>query len=513
MVKFFVGTFLASAILWGQVRPEDQVAVAQAKAHFQANAGAYGLGADNQLKEKKSRRDPQGVTHIRFSQYFRNVSVFEGDAIAHVGPGGEVTVTDSIQKGLTIGVSPRVGRGVALNIASTGLGLRGKPDVESGDLQVLARGERSAVERLVWHFKIAVENDVDEPGHWDIFVDAVTGAVVWSFDSLETTAAVGAGLTMFSGNVNLDTNFTGTTYTLLDTTRANNRTVDMRNKQGGSGVLVDDPANQFGNNIADSSDPDTAAADAHFGMMKTWDYYKNTFGRNGIDGAGKSTYSRVHFGRNYQNAYWSNSCFCMTYGDGGSTFLPLVSLDVAGHEMTHGVTERESGLTYSGESGGLNEATSDIFGTLVEYYAGNAQDTGDYWIGERIYRANWSGGIFTQNKALRYMDDPAKDGRSPACWSSNLGTLDVHYSSGPANHMFYLLANGGTSKCNGNNVSSIGRPKAGAIWYKALTDYMTSSTNYHGGRTAALNAATALYGAGSPEYNAVAAAFSAINVQ
>jgi Zn-dependent metalloprotease len=110
------------------------------------------------------------------------------------------------------------------------------------------------------------------------------------------------------------------------------------------------------------------------------------------------------------------------------------------------------------------------------------------------------------------MDDPAKDTKSPACWYSGVGSLDVHYSSGPNNHMFYLLANGGTSKCNGQGVTGIGNAKAAAIWYKAIADYMTASTNYRGAKTACLNAATALYGAGSAEYSAVVAAYAAINV-
>jgi Zn-dependent metalloprotease len=110
------------------------------------------------------------------------------------------------------------------------------------------------------------------------------------------------------------------------------------------------------------------------------------------------------------------------------------------------------------------------------------------------------------------MDDPFKDTRSPACWSSTLKNLDVHYSSGPNNHMFYLLANGGTSKCNGQSVTGIGRGEAARIWYDAVTNRMTASTNYAGARTACLAAAAALYGSGSTERNAVAAAYSAINV-
>jgi Zn-dependent metalloprotease len=110
------------------------------------------------------------------------------------------------------------------------------------------------------------------------------------------------------------------------------------------------------------------------------------------------------------------------------------------------------------------------------------------------------------------MDDPAKDGRSPACWYSGVGSLNVHYSSGPNNHMYYLLSNGGTSRCNSQVVTGIGNDRAARVWYKAISDYMTSSTDYHGARTAALNAATTLYGAGSTEYNAVNAAFAGINV-
>jgi len=207
----------------------------------------------------------------------------------------------------------------------------------------------------------------------------------------------------------------------------------------------------------------------------------------------------------------------MTYGDGdGTTFTPLVSLDVAGHEMSHGVTSRTAGLVYSRESGGLNEATSDIFGTMVEFYASNANDPGDYLIGEEIYRAGVNG--------LRNMVNPSSDGRSADCWYSGVANLDVHYSSGVANHFYYLLAQGTTAgnpskTCVAGNtrvatgngtLAGIGRAKAEKIWYRALTVYMTTSTTYAGARTATLNAARDLYGAGSATQNAVAAAWTAV---
>jgi Zn-dependent metalloprotease len=226
--------------------------------------------------------------------------------------------------------------------------------------------------------------------------------------------------------------------------------------------------------------------------------------------------SSVHYDVNYVNAYWDGTQ--MVYGDGDGVDASNLarSMDETAHELTHAVTENESNLIYSGESGGLNEATSDIFGTAVEFYAANSSDVGDYLIGEKI-------NINGDGTPLRYMDKPSKDGGSKDSWSSTLGNLDVHYSSGPANHFFYLLSEGSGAKTingvsynsptsNGSTVTGIGRAKAVQIWYKALTTYMTSTTNYKGARTATLNAASSLYGASSAEYAAVNAAWAAVNV-
>ncbi|MFE7713392.1 M4 family metallopeptidase, partial [Streptomyces sp. NPDC057486] len=218
----------------------------------------------------------------------------------------------------------------------------------------------------------------------------------------------------------------------------------------------------------------------------------------------------------YVNAFWSDSCFCMTYGDGAGNAKPLTSIDVGAHEMTHGVTSNTAGLIYSGESGGLNEATSDIFAAAVEFWADNASDEGDYLVGEKI-------DIRGNGTPLRYMDKPSKDGKSADAWYSGLGSIDVHYSSGPANHWFYLASEGsGVKTVNGVDydsptsdglpVTAIGRDAAAKIWYKALTTYMTSSTNYAAARTATLQAAADLYGLGSDTYMNTANAWAAINV-
>jgi len=232
-------------------------------------------------------------------------------------------------------------------------------------------------------------------------------------------------------------------------------------------------------------------------------------------------YSRVHYGSNYNNAFWQGTCFCMTYGDGdGTSMKSLISMDVAGHEMAHGVTATSAKLIYTGESGGLNEGTSDIFGAMVEHFSANGTDVADYLIGERIVGSKITRGY------LRNMVNPSDDGASADCWHSGVGKLDVHLSSGVTNHLFYLLAEGTTGgqpsrtcrstdariASGSDTVQGVGRQKAERIWYRALTVYMTSSTNFAGARQATIKAATDLHGANAPEVAAVMAAWSAVNV-
>jgi Zn-dependent metalloprotease len=378
--------------------------------------------------------------------------------------------------------------------------------------------------RLAWRTDAVALDARGNPVARTVLTDATTGVRIDAWDRLES--ASGDGRSLYGGTVPLETTPSGSSYQLKDPTRGGTYTGDAANRTDlclpavcvtrAPAKVFTDSDNHWGSGT--TSDRATAAVDAQYGTDVTWDYFKNVHGRNGIAGDGKGSYNRVHYGNAYNNAFWDDSCFCMTYGDGdGKTFGPLVSLDVAGHEMTHGVTSKTAALVYSGESGGLNEATSDIFGTLVEFHARNASDPGDWLIGEKIVRPDFG------QQALRYMDKPSRDGSSVDCWSPTVATLDVHYSSGVANHFAYLLAEGSGAKtvngvahnsptCDGSTVTGIGRDKLGAIWYRALTVYMTSSTTYAAARTATLNAAKDLYGDGSAEQAAVAAAWRAVSV-
>ena len=300
-----------------------------------------------------------------------------------------------------------------------------------------------------------------------------------SVDTLDTFASTGQADTMYTGSQSVATDASANLYLLRDLTRGGgNYTCDQKNKTAPSAcTIISSSDNVFGNGIKDASDRTTAGADAHFGLQATWDYFASTFSRNGINGQGGTVYSRVHYGRNVANAFWNDSCACMTYGDGDAGVYPLVALDIVAHELAHSVMNSEAALTRAGESGALNESSSDIFGTLVEHSAASDVDVPDYWLGERDFRSNWTDGgtVYNQISAQRYMDDPGRDGVSPACWSGAIRTLaDSHLGAGPNNHMFYLLAEGGISRCTGEILIGIGRDKAAKIWYKAAVDQFRS---------------------------------------
>lgn len=238
-------------------------------------------------------------------------------------------------------------------------------------------------------------------------------------------------------------------------------------------------------------------------------------GRRGIWNNGVGARSRVHYGNAYVNAFWDGTQ--MTYGDGANNARPLTSIDVAAHEMSHGVTENTANLNYSGDAGGLNEASSDIFGAAVEFHASNATDVGDYLIGEKI-------DINGNGTPLRYMDQPSKDGKSPDCWSTNTKNLDPHYSSGALNHWFYMAAEGSGAKtinglaynsptCGGAPaVTGAGRSNVEKVWYRTLSTKLTSSSTYAAARNGAIASAKELYGATSQTCKSVETAFNAISV-
>ncbi|WP_181849321.1 M4 family metallopeptidase [Streptomyces parvulus] len=474
-------------------------------------AGDLGLGAKEKLVVRDVVKDRDGTLHTRYERTYDGLPVLGGDLVVTSDAGTTERVVKATSKAIRPAtVTPKISAGKAEQQAVSVAKAAGAEDAaaDRAPRKVVWAAQGTPV--LAYETVVGGLQEDGTPNELHVITDAATGAKLFEYQAIHN----GTGNTMYSGTVTLGTAQSGSSYTLTDTGRGNHKTYNLNRGTSGTGTLFSGPDDVWGNGQA--SNAETAGADAHYGAALTWDYYKNVHGRSGIRGDGVGAYSRVHYGNNYVNAFWSDSCFCMTYGDGSGNANPLTSIDVAAHEMTHGVTSNTAGLVYSGESGGLNEATSDIFGAAVEFHANNSSDVGDYLIGEEI-------DINGDGTPLRYMDKPSKDGASKDAWYSGIGNIDVHYSSGPANHFFYLLSEGsGTKTINGVSydsptsdglpVTGIGRDKAAKIWFRALTTKFTSTTNYAAARTGTLAAAGELYGTDSTEYKRVQDAWAGINV-
>ncbi|MEU3645142.1 M4 family metallopeptidase [Lentzea sp. NPDC034063] len=486
----------ATGTLGANAAPQPRSLTQQEALHAAAEqagtiSSALGLSGGEQLVPRDVVRDADGTHHLRFDRTLNGLKVIGGDLVVAQKSGQVTGVTKASEAALA------------------GLDTSAPTTNAAGTLVVFALDHAPV---LAWETVTHSVKEDQTPSELHTFTDAKTGQTLLTYDGVHH--AEGTGQSTYNGTVALNTAQSGSTFQLKDPARGN-QAVNNLNNGTGTGTLFTDADNKWGNGTY--TDKATAGVDAAFGAAKTWDYYKNVHGRSGIKNNGQGALSKVHYGNNYSNAFWSDSCFCMTYGDGAQNRNPLTSIDVAAHEMSHGVTASTAGLVYSGESGGLNEATSDIFGSTTEFYAANTTDVGDYLIGEKI-------NIRGDGKPLRYMDKPSKDGKSLDYWSSTAGNVDVHYSSGIANHFFYLLSEGSGQKTingvaydspttDGQSVTGIGRDKAEKIWYRALTTKFTSSTKYAAARTGTLAATADLYGASSPEYAAVNRAWAAVNVK
>ncbi|MEU2829750.1 M4 family metallopeptidase [Streptomyces lavendulae] len=476
-------------------------------------AKALGLGSGEKLVVRDVVKDADGTTHTTYERTYNGLPVLGGDLTVHAKGGVTKSVTKATNHEIKVAdtsatVTPSAAEGTAFAALSAAGGKDAK--AEQGARKVIWAAEGAPV--LAYETVVGgVQSDGVTPSKLHVVTDARTGAKITEWQAIEK----GIGNTEYSGQVTLGTSQSGSNYTLTDAGRGGHKTYDLNGGSSGTGTLFTSTSDTWGN--GSPSNRQTAGADAAYGAQLTWDYYKNVHGRNGLRNDGVAPYSRVHYGNAYVNAFWDDSCFCMTYGDGTGNNHPLTSIDVAAHEMTHGLTSVTGNMTYSGEPGGLNEATSDIMAANVEFAANNPNDVGDYLVGEKI-------DINGDGTPLRYMDKPSKDGGSKDAWYSGIGSIDVHYSSGPANHVYYLMSEGSGAKVingvsydsptsDGLPVTAIGRDAAAKIWFRALTvGYFKSNTNYAAARTATLQAAADLYGQGSTTYNNVANAWAGINV-
>ncbi|MGP4011613.1 M4 family metallopeptidase [Streptomyces sp. 4N124] len=537
-----------------------------ARAAAFAHAAATGVAPGDELRAQDVLIDPEGARHVRFVRAHRGMPVLGGDLVVHLT---ERLRYAGVTRAADHSIAPAAdeaqvtGRQAEETAADVAQG-----SVKSVELVVDARRGASA---LAYEVHISDSDTAEGGGSRTVVIDALTGKVrsntpdseeFLSPDLVDTlrergetlepatgtasepsglaatpapgaarypAPATGTGTSLFAGKVTLTTTRTArTSYVLKDPSRWGTETRDAKGGEPTSfarGKTFTSTTNKWGNGTV--ANRASAAVDAQYGITKTLDFYKKTFGRKGIKNDGKGARALVHFGNKVANAFWDPSCGCMLYGDGdGEMFKkPLVVLDVTGHELTHGVVDATARLEPTrvdaqgnqyGEAGSLNESLADIFGSAVEFSANNPKNPPNYLVGEKL-------GL--DQKFLRRLDRPSLDVLEGAIdyWSPAVYDAEVHAGSGVSSHAYYLLAEGSGRKkigsvtydsptYDGLPVKGIGRAKATAIFYRALTRYMVSTTDFHDARTATLKAAKDLHGLNSTEYKTVNRAWAAVNV-
>ncbi|MBL7799563.1 MAG: M4 family metallopeptidase [Chitinophagales bacterium] len=475
----------------------------------------------NEFRILQQETDAYGNYHIKFQQTKDGIDVYGAQAWLHFRANGEITYTGrTVPTPKTNVTQFTVSQSAAENIAKADLqkkySFTDKSTQALKDLhllpfeteKVVLTDENTLQSKLVWH--ISVRPDIMH--HWEYFVDANSGAVVNKYNH---TCAVGPttanandlkGVTQTINTFNAN----GTHY-LIDASKPSPMfTGSFSSKPNpGDGIIITlDLQNTNLNNpsyveitSAGNNSWSPTAVSAHNNSSLAFNYFKNKFTRNSIDGKGGDVVAFINVadenGGGLDNAFWNGQY--MFYGNGASAFKPLArGLDVGGHEMTHGVVQNTAGLEYQGESGAINESMADCFGVLIEGL--------NYTIGEDVVKpAAYPSG------ALRNMQDPHNGGSSlgdagyqPAHVNEQYtGSQDnggVHINSGIPNKAFYLIA------------TSISKSSAEQIYYKALSQYLTKSSKFIDLRIAVVKAATDIYGAGSNEVNVIKQSFDAVGI-
>lgn len=427
----------------------------------------FGLGSEDELRPQRVVSDALGMTHIRLFQVHDGLPVDGGDIAIHVGRGGVVrTINGHLGARIEAPPIPGIDGRQAVSEFERRMESVSVSVLKAPRLVYYTRAGEAAF--LAWRAEVEW-SDGEGVYRERVYVDANDGTV------LDRQSLIWSAKYRKIYTANHGTSLPGS----------------LLFSEGGSSS-------------------DGVAMDAYNNFGHTYDFYSSVFGRDSYNNAGATLTGTVHYSSNYNNAYWNGSQ--MVFGDGdGSTFSPLSgALDVVAHELTHAVTENTANLNYSYESGALNEAMSDILGAATEEWIDGSINANTWKIGEDIYTPGTSG------DALRYMNNPTADGQSydyyPERYTGSQDNGGVHLNSGIANLAFYLLSQGGTHPRGKTSVSvpAQGIVKARAVFYRALSVYMTSSTNFEGARNASAQAAQDLYGSGA--YSATHEAWDAVGV-
>jgi bacillolysin len=476
---------------------KDKAAIKQ---FLKENKGRYQLDTAKDLTLLDVQTDELGSTHYNFVQSVQGIPVDGAKFKVHTDKNGIITAVNgdvfpeassyfkgALKAQLTKDAAlDQSWKAIKVTKAETLTHAEEGPTISAHKVEDTVEKVELVVYKKGNEFNLAYKTNLQfiqpYPANWVVYVDAINGSVLDSYNAV----ADGTGVGVLGDTKTLNTYYSSGTYYLYDITKPMAGVIETRTAKNRSllpGSYSVDPDNIF--NAASQR----ADVDAHYYAGAVYDYYKNTFNRNSFDNNGATIRSTVHYGRNYNNAFWNGAQ--MVYGDGdGTTFRSLSgALDVVAHEITHAVTERTAGLEYQYQSGALNESFSDVFGVFL--------DKGDYLMGEDVYTPNKAG------DALRSLSSPSLYGQ-PEHMNNYVNTTSdnggVHTNSGIPNKAAYLT------------ISNLGTAVSEKIYYRALTVYLAPQSDFSDARAALLAAAADLYGSGSTQYNAVATSWSQVGV-
>jgi vibriolysin len=473
---------------------------ADAAGYMSSRVADLQLTAADTFDARGMSQTADGQEHVRMDQLHNGVRVFGGDVVVHTGNARYLGVVGSVARDIgDLSATPVIASRDALAIAQKQYASRASVTdnlTYSRKNSELVYADVNGKFALVWHVTFYTEFQAGlAPGLWNYFVDAESGALLKSWNGIHTLVEEGSGPGGNSKVPRTWTNFLDVVKRVSDNKYAMDTptvvTGNMANGTSGTGTVVASATlTGFG---------DAAVNDAHAYAEKTLGMMKDWYGFASIDNLGFKIRSRVHYSTAYENAFWDGTQ--MTYGDGAASFFPLSGAsDVVGHEINHGFTSFHSNLTYSGQSGGLNEAFSDIAGTLTEWYSAPASANFD--LGDEIFK---------RTGALRYMCNPTADGRSIDNFANYTPGIDVHFSSGIANKAFCLTAKRLASGSATGAATQASVKRAGAAFYTANASFWTAGTTFQQGCQGTLDAATSL-GFAAAEIAALRSSWSDVGV-
>jgi bacillolysin len=441
----------------------------QARDFWAEYGAAFGLAdPDEDLVLRSATTDRLGMRHLRYDQRYYGLPVFGRQLVLHFKGSAVTAVNGDVAPSIDVSTSPGISASAAAWTARLGLA-KLRPSSTPRPPTLLIYVDDGGRPHLAWRVTVPTRRPL---GLRRVFVDAHTGETLLSYDDLHAVK----NRAIYTNGNNPDCNFAEAPLCTLP------------------GTLVRDEDDvPIGDNVVDA---------AHDNLELVYNYFQNAHGRDSYDGTGHEIRSTVHMGVDFNNAFWCpDDCAAaygsepdgeqLVFGDGdGVEFAPLAQgLDVVAHEFTHAVTENTANLLYLGQAGALNESYSDVFAVMV--------DNADWLLGEDV----------TTGDAVRSLEDPTAFGQ-PAHMANYVNTAQdsagIHVNSGIPSKAAHLVA--------ADPTYGLGISDTEQIYYRALTTYLTPTSDFMAHLNALIRSATDLFGPGSPQVQAVTRAHAAVGL-